>query len=303
MTRFVKFMMLSIFVLMLGLWLGFGSTGRFLFTTGLETASKPDPAKGFWTEPVTGMVFVWIPGGCFQMGGLLKIRDEHPVHDVCLDGFWMGKYEVTNRQYRMFKPDHFCRKWRGYGMNHDDQPVVDVSWKDTKKFVKWMNRRAGRAFSLPTESQWEYAARAGTRTARFWGNDSADACRHANVFDITIKDRFHYPWDNHACDDGHILTAPVGRFLPNAFGLHDMLGNVSEWCEDVYDKNAYSKRLEDKPPTKPEVPPKKPLRVYRGGSWISNPVQVRSAFRHREPEAYSCALIGFRLVIPQIDSR
>lgn len=131
-------------------------------------------------------------------------------------------------------------------MNHDDQPVVDVSWNDTKKFMKWMNRRAGQAFSLPTESQWEYAARAGTQTTRFWGNDSADACRHANVFDITIKDRFHYPWDNHACDDCHILTAPVGRFLPNAFGLHDMLGNVSEWCEDVYDKNAYSKRLEDK---------------------------------------------------------
>jgi hypothetical protein len=207
MTRFVKFMMLGIFLLMLGLWLGFGSTGRFLFTTGLETASKPDPAKGIWTEPVTGMAFVWIPGGCFQMGGLLKIRDEHPVHDVCLDGFWMGKYEVTNRQYRMFKPDHFCGKWRGYGMNHDDQPAVDVSWNDTKKFVKWLNRKAGRAFALPTESQWEYAARAGTRTARFWGDDSADAFKNKSPQKIPgPAPASPGGWDGH---DGSIILSPI----------------------------------------------------------------------------------------------
>ncbi|MBW2050537.1 MAG: formylglycine-generating enzyme family protein, partial [Deltaproteobacteria bacterium] len=122
------------------------------------------PGTGTWTDPVTGMEFVWVEGGCFEMGSTSGDSDEKPVHQVCLDGFWMGKYEVTNRQFRLFRPGHDSRDYKGHSLNGENQPAVYVSWEDAKAFAQWLTRKNGEryTFRLPTEAQWEYACRGGT---------------------------------------------------------------------------------------------------------------------------------------------
>jgi sulfatase modifying factor 1 len=161
---------------------------------GVETATPPGPKPSepvtpcqTWQEPVTGMVFAWVPGGCFEMGtpDSEKGRDpnEGPVHKVCVDGFWMGQNEVTNAQYRRFKSGHDSKEYKGNSLNGDNQPAVYVSWFDARAFADWLSRQnSGKyTFRLPTEAEWEFACRAGTRKARFWGDDPDDACRYANV--------------------------------------------------------------------------------------------------------------------------
>ncbi len=255
-----------------------------------------------WREPVTGMEFVRVPGGCFQMGSPSsesgRYKDEGPVHEVCVqgfDGFWMGKYEVTNAQYRRFKSGHNSEDYKGNSLNGNNQPAVYVSWDDAKAFVGWLNRQNdGRyKFKLPTEAEWEYAARAGTQAARYWGDDPDEACRYANVHDFKSKNAFsNITWSNHNCDDGFAVTSPVGRFKPNAFGLYDMLGNVWEWCEDIYDEGAYGKHNRNNP----VVTSGGSDRVIRGGSWSNSPRYVRSAFRRRLDPVDRGSYLGFRLL-------
>ncbi|MDM8522028.1 SUMF1/EgtB/PvdO family nonheme iron enzyme [Desulfococcaceae bacterium HSG8] len=247
-------------------------------------------AERVFTEPVTETEFVWIPGGCFEMGqteeekaDIIKERgeekykyyaDELPRHKVCLDGFWMAKYEVSNARYRKFRPDHNSGEYKGNSLNGDDQPAVEVSWEDANAFIKWLNRenRGNYEFRLPTEAEWEYACRAGTTTSRFWGDNPDQACRYANVADQTAKQKFN-DWTIHNCDDGYAVTAPVGSFGPNDFGLHDMLGNIWEWCEDIYADDAYSKQQRNNPIYMNGGS----NRVYRGGSWLNVPANVRCA--------------------------
>jgi formylglycine-generating enzyme len=252
---------------------------------------SPTSAKT-WTEPITGMEFVWIPSGCFMMGTDSSEADsnEKPVHEVCVDGFWMAKHEVTNKQYRKYKSDHNSKDYKGVSLNKDEQPAVYVSWNDAKAFAKWLSRKSGKKFSLPTEAQWEYAARAGTKTERFWGDDPDDACKYANVRDQTIKNK--WDWSNiHNCNDGYALTAPVGSFKPNNFGLYDMLGNVWEWCEDVYDGKAYKKHERNDP----LITSGGVGRVLRGGSWIHDGRGCRSAYRIWGHPADRYRTLGFRL--------
>jgi formylglycine-generating enzyme required for sulfatase activity len=257
-----------------------------------------------WREPVTGMVFLWIPGGCFNMGSPLsedgRDPDEGPVHEVCLDGFWMGKTEVTNSQYRTFKPDYDSRFYRDYSLNGDSNPVVFITWYEAKAFARWLTEKGGGQYHyrLPTEAEWEYAARAGTETSRFWGDDSEATCRYANVADLTAKREWSY-WKAHKCDDGYKVTAPVGSFEPNAFGLHDMLGNVFEWCEDIYSEDAYQHHQRKNP----IYLGRGSERVIRGGAWYSWPEGIRSAGRSDHPpegrdDHYRRRdyFLGFRLV-------
>lgn len=254
------------------------------------TPAQPETSKSkrTWTEPITGMEFVWVPGGCFQMGSNSGERDERPVHEVCLDGFWMGKYEVTQAQWQKLMKNNPSR-YKGVQL-----PVENVSWYDANKFVQQLCRQSGKKFTLPTEAQWEYSARAGTSTVRFWGDSENQACQYANVHDRKSKSRFsRFTWQHHDCSDGYAETAPVGRFKPNNFGLYDMLGNVWEWCEDIYDENAYSRHSRNNP----GVVSGGPKRVLRGGCWIVKPDSVRSANRGGFMPTKKGSGLGFRLVM------
>ena len=245
------------------------------------------------------MEFIKIPKGCYQMGSPKsekgRFSNEGPVHEVCLDEFWMAKNEVTNKQYREFKADHDSGNYNDLSFNDENQPVVNVSWEDAKAFIKWINQKyEGKyEFSLPTEAQWEYACRAGTKTARFWGDNPDDACKYANVHDLKSKQvNKDFVWQNHKCNDGYAVTAPVGSFKPNQFGLNDMLGNVWEWCEDSYKKDAYKEYQSDNSVTQSGVL----SRVVRGGSWLFHPAGVRCAYRRDDLPAFRYNGLGFRLL-------
>lgn len=234
-------------------------------------------------ETVAGIDFVAMPQGCFEMGGI----DVGEVGRVCLDAFEIGRYEVTNGQYRRYRPDHHSGSLYGESLDGDDQPVVDVSWTDAVAFSNWLSDTAGRRFRLPTEAEWEYAARAGTRTARFWGTSDERAYQYAN-----LKDRV----EDYRLPDGYKVTAPVGHFSPNPAGLHDMIGNASEWVMDGFVKgeDRYGGRL-----TNPLVPPEGPLRVRRGGSF-DDPVRiVRVWSRDFYAADFSVPQTGFRLVLEE----
>lgn len=262
-----------------------------------DRSRKPLTIEKTWQDPTTGMEFVRVQGGCFDMGSPSGEKGrgpyEGPVHEVCLDGFYMGKYAVTNRQYRLFKPEHNSGDYEENSLNGDDQPAVEVSWEDATEYARWLSRKAGKTFRLPTEAEWEYAARAGTKTARFWGDDPDDACHYANVYDKTSERVHKFDWPSHNCDDGFAVTAPAGTFQPNNFGLYDMLGNVWEWTQDWYGEDYYS----ISPRNNPQGPSSGSIRVIRGGSWFNDAWNVRSANRFRNSPDYRFINLGFRLVL------
>lgn len=244
------------------------------------------------TEPMTGMEFMWVPSGCFQMGSDDGENDEKPVHEVCLDGFWMGKFEVTNAQYRQYRESHDSKDYKGYSLNGNEQPAVYVSWDDANAYAKWLSSMGTGKFRLPTEAEWEYAARAGTQTVRYWGDDEKAACEYGNAGDMGIKSLWNSQWGYFDCNDGFIATAPVGSFRPNDFGLYDMFGNVLEWGSEKYSKFAYSQHSHINPAyTGGGVD-----RNIRGGSWRSAPIHARSADRGRYKPDYKYIDLGFRLV-------
>jgi formylglycine-generating enzyme required for sulfatase activity len=258
-----------------------------------------------FTDSTTGMEFAFVKGGCFQMGSPSneKERDgDETKHEACVDDFYMGKHEVTNRQYRQFKSRHSSKDYKGHTLDDDNQPTVYVSWNHARDYVKWLNSRytGSGKFRLPTEAEWEYAARAGTSTSRFWGDNPNSACRCASVRDQSAK-REWPEWTVHNCDDGYLTTAPVGSFEPNPWGLYDMLGNVWEWTGDWYGKKYYN--------TSPRMNPKGPSsgsrRVLRGGSWRDLPRGVRSAYRSRLEPGNRNNNLGFRLLSTgyQVDFR
>lgn len=266
---------------------------------------------------------VVIPAGRFQMGSPAgetgRDNDEGPLHEVWIGRFAMGKYEVTVGEFREFvgatgyKTDaenntgnvqgcfvmnksSWKFDWRAgrYWDNpdfpqNDRQPVVCVSWNDAHAYAEWMSRKTGKPYRLSSEAEWEYAARAGTTTARYWGDDPNQACRYANGADKTGYNGDH--WNNkHECNDGYFFTAPVGSYQPNAFGLYDMLGNAWEWTEDNYHDNYNGAPTDGKAWAGVDG-----MRVVRGGSWHLNPRFVRAAKRDGPVTAYRCNYVGFRL--------
>lgn len=265
-------------------------------------AEKPDPIVvgqqkskpgDIWIEPTTGMEFVWVPGGCFMMGSNAGDSDETPIHEVCIDGFWMGKYEVTNHQFRQFRSRHDSKQYNSVNLNSDNHPAVYVSWDDAKDFITWMNWKKNGTFRLPTEAEWEYAARAGTKTVHFWGDDPDQACNYANVADRAAKTEWPHWTIFYRCNDGYAGTSPVGSFSSNQFGLFDMLGNVWEWCDDFYDESAYLRHPLKNPVVKSNFFSK---RVFRGGSWDFRAARVRCADRYGFSQKAKNFSIGFRLV-------
>ncbi|TAN41083.1 MAG: formylglycine-generating enzyme family protein [Nitrospirae bacterium] len=289
-------------------------------------------AEKNYTDSVTGMEFVLVKGGCFKMGDTYGDRrpeedkDEVPVHEVCVDDVYMGKYEVTVAEFRKFVNDTGYRTdaekdaggysgcmtidfddnkwdWRGwanwknpnkYQSNRNDHPVSCISWNDAKAFTKWLSSKTGKGYRLPTEAEWEYAARAGTQTRNYWGNSKDDACRYANVRDLTSFEGGRTWKEAHDCKDGYAFVAPVGQFRPNDFGLYDMMGNVWEWCEDWFNKDYYS----NSPKWNPTGPTSGEKRIARGGSWIARPLYLRASHRGDDEPVLRDANDGFRVVLP-----
>jgi sulfatase modifying factor 1 len=250
-------------------------------------------AETSYTEPSTGMEFISIKGGCYQMGDSSGGGDpsERPVHEVCVTNFSIGKFEVTNAQYRKFKPQHDSGSPQKSSLNDDNQPVVNVSWEDAVMFAEWLSRKSGQTFRLPTETEWEYAARAGSSKSRFWGNNPEEACTYANVADRTAKKQ-RGKWTTFTCDDGYAVAAPVGSFKPNGYGLHDVLGNVWEWCQDTYNSEAYTKLPKDNPVYEGSGE----YRSMRGGGWSNGPRGTLSAHRVGLSPDFGHHALGFRLV-------
>lgn len=208
-----------------------------------------------WVEPWTGMEFVRVPGGCYHMGcGFWSTdceADEQPVREVCVEDFWMGRYEVTQAQWETVMAGNPSR------VRGPDNPVESVSWNDAQEFIARLNSRDPSAgFGLPREVEWEYACRGGGRLETYCGGRDAD----------------HLAW--HAGNSGG-RPHPVGRKAPNGFGLHDMSGNVAEWCADAWDRDA---RPYSSSPSSPASPDSL-ARIGRGGSFGYLPRHVRSSFR------------------------
>ena len=172
------------------------------------------------------------------------------------------------------------------GWGKGRRPVVSVSWTEAKQYVAWLSTLTGRDYRLLTEAEWEYAARAGTTTAYNFGDDQAKLCAHANLADRSLKKAAA-----ELCDDGQVVTAPVGSYLPNAFGLYDTLGNAAEWVEDAYQDSHIDALADGSARKGNDASP----RVLRGGSWSDGPEDLRSAFRGRAQPADRLNYFGFRV--------
>ena len=264
---------------------------------------------------------VYVPPGQYVMGRNDGHRDETPRHIVTIDrGYWMGKFEITNEQYTLFDPSHdshyesrngYQFGAHGYKVNGPKQPVVRVSRNDAQAFCRWLSGKSGREFSLPTEVQWEYACRAGTATDFHYGKLGADFTEYANLsdlqtqefrratmgagsrpgaaLDLSLSFADYIPKDTRFNDNG-LVSVDVGSYLPNAWGLHDMHGNVSEWTSSAY--LAY-------PLTGDNTGTPRDKCVVRGGSWRDRPKRCTSSFRLFYRSYQKVFNVGFRVVISE----
>jgi len=284
-----------------------GSAKKPFCFGGCKARPKPPPKKvkgKFFRDRLKngslGPQMVWIPAGSFRMGDIQGggYDDEKPVHRVSINRFAMSRTEVTVGEFRRFvnatgykteaEKGDGCwtyknyswvqvknANWRNPNFSQDDNhPVVCVSWNDAMAYVEWLNRQTGKQYRLPTEAEWEYAARAGTETARYWGNKPDKACRYANVHDRTSKKENGFWWTPHKCTDGYAQTAPVGQFKPNNFGLYDMLGNLWEWTGSQYESKYGGQERQCAKKVN-----KNSRLSLRGGSWNIDTAWVRSANR------------------------
>jgi formylglycine-generating enzyme required for sulfatase activity len=238
--------------------------------------------------------FVRIPAGCFEMGSAANrdkssLPNERPAHRVCLKAFELDKFDVTEWEWRQlmypFDPDPSYFKG-------DRQPVEQVSWNDAWWFIHLMSWFGGQNFRLPSEAEWEYAARAGTVTRYFWGDRAEDGCAYAKMADANYKNAVAGALAVN-CHYHHVRgTEPVGSFKPNAWGLYDMLGDVAQWVEDCYADDYRSAPKDASTVTSKNCR----TRVIRGGSWKFNPRDLRAAARSGVSPAYRVSLFGFRVV-------
>jgi len=241
-------------------------------TNATETFHQKPTGQNQWQESVTGMVFVFIKGGCYEMGcgewtGQCD-PDEFPVHKVCVDDFWMGQYEVTQNEWQTIMEKN--PSMSAYGSHY---PVEKVSWDDVQTFIHKLKQQSKQNFRLPTEAQWEFACRSGGKSQKYSGKG----------LDIN-----HLGWFK---ENSMFITHGVGIKSPNALNLFDMSGNVSEWCIDAYQPEAYKTHHKNNPLVKNGK-----IKVVRGGDWSDKYNNLRCSDRR----GYSCSLkskdLGFRLV-------
>jgi formylglycine-generating enzyme required for sulfatase activity len=242
-----------------------------------------------------GPKMVRIPAGSFRMGDIQGggDSDEKPVHRVSVGEFAMGMYEVTVGEFRKFvnssgyqtdaEKEGSCwtyvgsssdkKNWRNLGFSqNNNHPVTCISWNDATAYTKWLSNQTGKSYRLPTEAEWEYAARAGTETKYWWGNNIGK--NKANCDNSYCRDRFKY-------------TSPVGSFSANKFGLYDTSGNVWEWTCSEFD-NKYKGKEKQCVSTGNRL-------SLRGGSWSVNPSWLRSGPRDRNAPSYRDGSLGFRV--------
>jgi formylglycine-generating enzyme required for sulfatase activity len=282
-----------------------------------------------------GMKLTLIPSGEFLMGSdetdplasdeefLDKAAGKKQKHRVRITRpFYLGTTEVTRGQFRRFVDDAGYQteaekdgkggyewheetrsseqdprySWQNAGFEQtDDHPVVNVTWNDAVAFAAWLSRKEGKPYRLPTEAEWEYACRAGTTTRFSSGDDAEGLAAVGNIADGTARAKYpDWTWTI-AARDGHVYTASVGRYNPNAWGLFDMHGNVWEWCSDGYSAEYYKKSPVDDPPG----PVGASRRVCRGGGWEFVARRVRSAGRRGSSPDSRGVNLGFRLALVQ----
>jgi formylglycine-generating enzyme required for sulfatase activity len=275
------------------------SDGRKGELSGPAAAPKPRPgslrsdmhkAGATWIEPVTGMEFSWIPSGRFLMGcgswdGEGK-ADESPAHEVYIDGFWMAKFPITQAQWKKVMATALWKMVKTSNPSRfklsGEHPVEQVSWYDAQDFIQRLGSlNKGRYhFRLPTEAEWEYAARSCGRSEKFSGGNSPD----------------EYAW--YAANAG-MSTQPVALKKPNELGLFDMSGNVYEWCLDIYQEDAYRRHGEKNPLIKSPAG----RRVIRGGSWSNSAHELRCSYRASVYPGFKGNYIGFRIVMTPVSRR
>lgn len=264
-----------------------------------------------------------MPAGRFRMGSMEGAEDERPRHIVEIEApFWMSVHEITNAQYALFDSEHDSGVESKYGyqfgihgfpLNEPDQPAVRVSWREAMAFCEWLSAETGLVFTLPTEAQWEYACRAGTETHFHFGDVASDYSGYANIADETLEQFASNPYFVFApfeqpnrydawiprdirYSDGALVTATVGAYAPNPWGLHDMHGNVWEWTRSVYrpypyddadGRNALDARTR---------------RVVRGSSWYDRPHRAGAAYRLAYQPWQRVYNVGFRVIVAVEDA-
>jgi len=236
--------------------------------------SKAHSPGETWREPEVGIEFVWVPAGCYQMGcGSWTSdcsNDEKPVHEVCVDGFWMGKYEVTQGEWQKVTGQN-----PSYYKSGEKHPVAHVSWNDVQEFIRRLKDANGGKYELrlPSEAEWEYACRSGGKNEKYAGGDKA-----GNV-----------AWfKKNSGDSSH----QVGTKQPNGMGIYDMSGNAWELCEDNYEESAYAEHERKNPVNRSGGL----NRVIRGGAWHGGGISVRCATRSVFDPVSRRDRVGLRLV-------
>ncbi|MGQ0430587.1 MAG: formylglycine-generating enzyme family protein [Gammaproteobacteria bacterium] len=287
-------------------------------------AVAPAPARDCEACPQLALV----PPGQFRMGSapdapeLDRATGESPALALSFARpFLVSKHEITVAEFRRYveatgaEPAPGCRVWLGgqwledrerswrdpgFALPpRDDEPVVCINWDDAHAYAEWLSQQAGKRYRLPSEAEWEYVARGGTSFPRYWGEqDSREdvtlslACDHANVYDASAVDALALPWPNARCSDRAATLAPVAQYQPNAFGIHDIIGNAREWVMDCYTAS-YLGRPEDARAWTWQGGCER--RGVRGGSWASRPRDARAPARDAELASHRQSDLGFRV--------
>ncbi len=245
--------------------------------------AEPSPVLRTYSDSLKGggrgPVMVSLAAASYQMGstGGSMNSSEVPRHEVQLPAFSISKHEVTFAEYDRFAGATGKRRPKDEGWGRKNRPVINVSWEDAQAYVKWLSAQTGKTYRLPSEAQWEYAARAGSEGSYWWSGVHEDT--PANCFNCGSE------WDG-------ARTAPVGQFAANAFGLHDMTGNVQEWTEDCYNSNYKGAPADGSA----WVTPLCEMRVIRGGAYSSPQDSLRTTKRTRMETETRLDNLGFRVV-------
>ncbi len=224
-----------------------------------------------------------IKKGSFKMGSppsaLGRPVEEGSVRQVyILQTYAIGLYEVTQENWDVCVLAGGCDKIIHEDPKGDNYPVVNVSWRQANQYVAWVSGQSNFRYRLPSETEWEFAARAGSDRSRFFGFAEREVCIQGNLYDQTARDALGYEWENLACSDGYVDAAPVGSFKPNSFGVYDMLGNVWEWTQDCASASTRGVRTDYEAVESEDCS----QRSFRGSSWLSSlPNYIRFSDRYK----------------------